>query len=589
MKRVILFQAALLLALALSGCPQATGDVTEDETDGKLDPSWLITATPFMLKDETAVTNVKLTWPRRTGVNRYEVYRNGALIGHASGDTFDDYDLAPDATYQYSVKAFLGKTLTAASAEISTATFTPGVQDWIYKNETGVQTTITPYPSSPGGYKFGDYYYDYGWTSSGDDVILQGRVSTTGVSSWSNWETLATISTYEDPVDGPYSDIGAKLEAVNWHKVGDKVVMGAHREPKSGYNLGHFLLASFYPDLTGSTSGTAEVTFDGRPFDCDSRDQSIFLGGDGTAYALSSGLGPIYIFKLNEEWTEPVEHVNTIFSGEYRETPHILARGDTFFFFSSRQSGWYPSQTAYSTTTDMAGTWAPLTPVGNNVSNGSQFNRVQEFESTTREKTYGAWSYRWAAQWDSPYKEQSNIQRLSVLTFNGNFCASEYFSEVAYYSDYGLVGIQPGRYVSLAAPVTVSVLGSGQNTKPAFITDGGDMQNSGAFQGSEYPYDAVIDLGSPAVLKEINITSRNTGGSETAYQYQYNVSNDGETWTLLLDKTSNMNPGFTIDVISESTAYRYLKITIYDMKNVRNGNSATWAEGIIELAVFGTP
>lgn len=571
--------------LIFSGCPQTAGNGGEEgEEAGRLDPSWLITAVPFMLKDGAAVTNVKLTWPKRTGVNRYEVYRNGAFTGHAAGDTFDDYDLAPDQSYSYQVKAFLGKTLVSESAEINAATFTPPAEGphWTYKNSTGSRTTHIAAPAAPGGWLFGDTYYDYGTSSGGGTVNLRQRTSADGF-TWGAWTTLDTIGTYVDPEGVASTNTGAKLEGAVFHRVGSKVVLTAHREPSgSSYALGHFLLASFYPG-----EDRAEVTFDGRPFDCDSRDQSIFIDDDGTAYVLSSGLGDTYIFRLNADWTAPDLFVNTVFVGSYRETPHILRRGDTYFFYGSRQSGWYPSQTEYSTAADLGGEWAPLAPVGNRVTNGSQFNRVEEYGG--ERKTYGLWGYRWAANWDGDSKESANIQRLSILAINGAFSAAEYFSEIAYYPDYGLVGIQPGLYLSLGAPVTVTVLGSGQYANPAFITDGGDMSSSGFFRGLEYPYYVTLDLGTPAVLKEINLTSHIVGGSETAYRYVYEGSADGETWTELLNRDNNFKPGFTIDEINDAAPCRYLKVTVYGVLNVRNNNSANWAEGIIELAVFGTP
>jgi hypothetical protein len=538
-----------------------------------------------MLKGGEAVTNVKLTWPKREGANRYEVYRDGVLAGRAAGDAFDDYDLAPAQTYSYRVKAFLGKTLMAESSDISAAVFTPPAEgpQWTYNNTTFTRTTHIPTPAAPGGYLFGDTYYDFGTSGSGSSVILRGRTSTDGF-TWNSWETLATIGTYVDPeTQEPSANTGAKLEGAGFHQVGNKVVLTAHREPSgSSYALGHFLLASFYPE----NPLRAEVTFDGRPCGVDSRDQSIFVDDDGAAYVLSSGLGDSYIIRLNGDWTEPVELVNTVFAGSYRETPHILRRGDTYFFYGSRQSGWYPSQTEYSTTTDLAGEWEPLAPVGNRVTNGSQFNRVEEYGDT-----YGLWGYRWSNNWDGTSKESyGNPQRLSILAFNGTFSAAEYFSEIACYPDHGLVGIQPGRYLSLGAAVSVSAPGSGQYANPALITDGGDMSNSGFFRGSEYPYSVTIDLGVPARLQEITLTSHIVGGSETAYHYVYGGSADGETWTELLNMDANSRPGFTIDEISDATPYRYLKATVYGAYNVRQNNaSASWAEGIIELAVFGTP
>ena len=82
-----------------------------------------------------------------------------------------------------------------------------------------------------------------------------------------------------------------------------------------------------------------------RPLGYDSRDQSLFIDDDGTAYLLSATNmnRDINIYKLDPSWTKPVLLVNTICKGLHRETPAIIKKDGEYYFFSSKASGWYPS------------------------------------------------------------------------------------------------------------------------------------------------------------------------------------------------------------------------------------------------------
>lgn len=65
-----------------------------------------------------------------------------------------------------------------------------------------------------------------------------------------------------------------------------------------------------------------------RPLGHESRDQSLFIDDDGTAYLLSATNmnRDINIYKLDTSWTKPVLLVNTICKGLHRETPAIIKK-----------------------------------------------------------------------------------------------------------------------------------------------------------------------------------------------------------------------------------------------------------------------
>ena len=118
----------------------------------------------------------------------------------------------------------------------------------------------------------------------------------------------------------------------------------------------------------------------------------FFIDDDGTAYLLSATNmnRDINIYKLDTSWTKPVLLVNTICKGLHRETPAIIKKDGEYYFFSSKASGWYPSQTMYTSATDLGGEWTPMREIGNNSTFDAQFNRI-----STVGKTCGVWSYHW--------------------------------------------------------------------------------------------------------------------------------------------------------------------------------------------------
>ena len=123
-----------------------------------------------------------------------------------------------------------------------------------------------------------------------------------------------------------------------------KVVLSSHYEDGNGYTAAKIYLAQITP------KGKLEVGTMERPLGHDSRDQSLFIDDDNTTNTNKD----INIYKLDESWTKPVTLVNTICKGLHRETPAIIKKDGEYYFFSSKASGWYPSQTMYTSTTDLA-------------------------------------------------------------------------------------------------------------------------------------------------------------------------------------------------------------------------------------------
>ena len=541
---------------------------------------WAVTATAFKLVGEKEVRNVKLNWMQRKDTDLYKIYRDGNLIGETKGDTFDDYNLTVGKTFTYHVEAFKDGKKVATAESQQAITFAPVGKGEVYDNLNGKYITKLS-SNKPQGIKIGALYFSYKIDNTEKEIDGQKTkgwqvtesYSKTGLNgSWSTPRELAF-----------YPNVKMEGNAFRYNPKTGKVVLSSHYEDGNGYTAAKIYLAQITP------KGKLEVGTMERPLGHDSRDQSLFIDDDNTAYLLSATNTnkDINIYKLDESWTKPVTLVNTICKGLHRETPAIIKKDGEYYFFSSKASGWYPSQTMYTSTTDLAGEWTPIREIGNNTTFDAQFNRVSKVGNT-----YGVWSYHWGAQ--RKYKTPNgNFPRISIAAFNKGYASMDYYRFVEFNEQYGLIPIQNGKNLTLNTPVKSMVSGV-KGIKADCITDGADLDSSSYFQKSSnspigIPYMFVIDMQKEAKISEINFSTRLVNGSEAAYKYTIEGSQDGKSYKKLIDGRQNWQVGFLILNIEDPTTYRYLRLRVYGIVNVHKGNSATWADGIYEFAAFGTP
>lgn len=541
---------------------------------------WAVTTTAFKLVGEKEVRNVKLNWMQRKDADLYKIYRDGNLIGKTKGDTYDDYSLPVGKSFTYYIEAFNNGHKVATTVPQKATTFMPANKGRVYDNLNGKYIT-TVSSNKPQGIKIGVLYFSYKIDNIEKEIdgkktkgwLVTESYSKTGLNgSWSTPRELAF-----------YPNVKMEGNAFRYNPKTGKVVLSSHYEDENGYTAAKIYLAQITP------KGKLEVGTMERPLGHDSRDQSLFIDDDNTAYLLSATNTnkDINIYKLDESWTKPVTLVNTICKGLHRETPAIIKKDGEYYFFSSKASGWYPSQTMYTSTTDLAGEWTPIREIGNNTTFDAQFNRISKVGTT-----YGVWSYHWGAQ--RKYKTpDGNFPRISIAAFNKGYASMDYYRYLEFNDDYGIIPVQNGKNLTLNVPVTSAVPGA-KGVKADCITDGASLDSSTYFQKSSNaaigtPYMFTIDMQKKARISEINLSTRLVNGSEAAYKYTIEGSLDGKSYKMLVDGRTNWQVGFLILNVEDPTAYRYLRLRIYGVVNVHKGNSAMWADGIYEFTAFGTP
>jgi hypothetical protein len=534
--------------------------------------TWATTATPFKLDGKEAVNNVKIHWEQRKDADLNKVYRDGNLIGQIPGDVYDDYDLEIGKTYSYFVEAYKDGKKIATSVPHQVNTFNPTGDVSIYNNHNGKNTI-----KRSRGFLVNNKYYAYdvreieksinGNTTKGRAIFE--RVSANGFDNWSEREL------------GFFPNANFEGVGIVYNKEIKKIVIVAHYEDQGGYVAAKLYLGHVTP------GGKLETTFCDRPLGFDSRDQSMFVDEDNTAYILSATNTneDINIYKLDKTWSKPIVLVNTIFKAQHRETPYITKKDGEYYFFSSKASGWYPSQAMYASTTDLGGVWTQLRELGNNSTFGTQANSAGSYGSDR--VTYGMYGYHWGAQYNQKDPD-GNYPRLLYLNFNAGYASMEYYSKLEYSEKYGLIPVQAGKNLTLGRPVTATGFDPRTGTT-ASITDGADMNSSTFLKGNSLPYSITIDMEKNSRIKEIDIATKLTGGSETAYKYTVEASKDGKYFKTIADKLNNWQVGFHILTIEDPNTYRFLRVNIHKIINVHNNNSAEWADGIFEIAAYGSP
>ncbi len=536
---------------------------------------WAATALAFRLQGESTVNNAKISWPVIAGTDYYEVYRDNVMIDRVRGDVADDYGLDTDATYVYRVKAIRGgKVIAEATTNaIETFTYDPSAVTRVKNNYTGEDGLAA---GQPYGVKVDGTWYHYKYKAARNDNT---GIVTTGIYELTSSDG---IQYGNERLLESFQDMRVEMEGYRLNPSTGKIVFMAHEEASSGYGRGAVFLGSMTPG-----GNDFEDTFRGQPLGHDSRDMSMFVDDDNTAYLVfaTNTNSDLAIVKLNSSWTEPVELVNTIFKGKHKESPIIIKYDGRYYFFGSTASGWYPSQAEYASANTLGGEWTPLRPIANSATFATQANGVLSYAGTNNNKAFVLNGFHWGNQHHAGFQDpMGTYARLFPLVFHNGIATAEWFPQLDLDPVRGLIPVQMGQYISLNKNASDS-----QGLNASAATDGADLASSPQLNHAALPYSVVIDLEQSSQLKEINFTTRLVGGSDTVFRYTLSGSQDNQNWTQLVDGSQNNVLGFVTNPISNDSPFRYVRLTVTSIKNVHNGNDAVWADGLIELAVFGTP
>ena len=531
-----------------------------------------ITATPFILKGDEAVTNVKLQWNEVIGAKKYDIYRSVddgeyELIAAMTGFTVDDYDLEVGKSYTYRVYALDDNGLIGYA---QTKEYVPYEMPMDMKSTTNLEPSGMSTPG--GGMRDKDgVYYRFSQTGRTDGGKGFGQVTLSTSTDGVNYTDPVIIMTVDDILAHEtckdLKDI--RFESVNfkYNPKANNFGFIAHAEPGSGgYDFARISVATYTP-------GDEKMVFHGcvRPGGDDIRDLNTFIDDDGTGYIMGAthGNADLGIYRLKEDWSGIEKRIVLLNPGKWRELPNILKVDDYYYLFTSGCAGWYPTPGMYNSATNMEGPWSDLRNVGNLTTFSSQsgYGFYLKKDSTN----YIMNSYRWMDNWKDATVRTTQSLRLPITVSDG-YAFYDYFEELLYnWEEDVLVPVQRGRNLSQGKPTSYGKNANDGNYKSQWSVD------------TAWPYSWEVDLGHSYNINQVQISWLIRIGSEPYYNYIIEGSEDGVNYTTLVDKSKGYTDyGFTVDNCMGKA--RYVKVTVTGAKP-RSGEN-NYPSTFYEIKVF---
>ncbi|MBQ3110861.1 MAG: RICIN domain-containing protein [Clostridia bacterium] len=540
------------------------------ESDAKM---VAITATPFILKGDEAVTNVKLQWNEVIGAKNYDIYRSidggeYELIDALTGFTVDDYDLEIGKSYTYRVYALDDNGLIGYA---ETKAFTPYEMPMDMKSTTNLEPSSMSTPG--GGMRDADgVYYRFSQTGRKDGGKGFGQVTLSTSTDGVTYTEPVIIMTVDDILAHEtckdLKDI--RFESVNfkYNPKANNFGFIAHAEPGSGgYDFARISVATYTP-------GDEKMVFHGavRPGGDDVRDLNTFIDDDGTGYIMGAthGNADLAIYRLKDDWSGIEKRIVLLNPGKWRELPNILKVDDYYYLFTSGCAGWYPTPGMYNSATNMEGPWSDLRNVGNLTTFSSQsgYGFYLKKDSTN----YIMNSYRWMGNWKDATVRTTQSLRFPITVSDG-YAFYDYFEELLYnWEEDVLVPVQRGRNLSQNRPTSYGKNANDGNYKSQWSVD------------TTWPYSWEVDLGQTYNVNQVQISWLIRIGSEPYYNYIIEGSEDGVNYKTLVDKSTGYTDyGFTVDNCMGKA--RYVKVTVTGAKP-RSGEN-NYPSAFYEIKVFG--
>lgn len=199
------------------------------------------------------------------------------------------------------------------------------------------------------------YYYWFGEDRTG---YTSNGVSCYRSADLYNWTRLGLALTPTGSMTDENTDIakGRLFERpkVVYNAQTGKWVMWIHWENGTDYGQAKVCVAQ--ADKVEGPYTRVDVF---RPNGNDSRDQTLFLDTDGTAYHVYSTKmnSNTNISPLKADFLSPEEDVNTQMQGKKYEAASIFKVGETYYGLFSGCTGWTPNRGRYAYAQDMMGEW----------------------------------------------------------------------------------------------------------------------------------------------------------------------------------------------------------------------------------------
>ncbi len=260
--------------------------------------------------------------------------------------------------------------LLAVFALATTCAFAQKKHKHIVPKEVWTDTEGNAINAHGGGimYHKGRYYW-YGEYKVGKTVLPEWatwecrRTDVAGVSCYSskdllNWkfEGVVLKPVPDDPQHDLHPSKVVERPKVVYNKKTRKFVMWLHADSPD------YSMAAAGVAVSDSPTGPFEYLGSFRPNGEMSRDQTLFVDDDGTAYQFSSSEhnATLHINRLTPDYLKPDGTYVRRFVGMSREAPAVFKWQGKYYMLSSGCTGWDPNQAELAVADSIMGEWTTL-------------------------------------------------------------------------------------------------------------------------------------------------------------------------------------------------------------------------------------
>ena len=450
---------------------------------------------------------------------------------------------------------------------------------------------------------FLEYDGKYWWVGenkshNGADFNGVNLYSSTDLKNWKYENTILQPSSHEN-----LASCKVERPKLVYNKKTNKFVLWGHWETTDSYSASRLVVATSdtingdYEYIKHFRPGVGVVGDETDPIDgtnpagYGSRDFTIYIDEvNDKGYLISTqNHEDMRVYPLTDDYAD-VDYENSykLFEGKRREAPALVKAGDYYFAFTSGQSGWYPNQCMYSYTKDISDPngWSELKLIGNNTTFYSQPTNIMTLKSEDGNEKYIYMGDRWNSG-----KLGSSTYVWIPLEITGTEATMDFTPEWSFNVQTGEIDVEENYLVSEGkSSEALTGLGTDENYPLEKANDGiytninSSGGNSDFYKPSAVPFSWQVDLENVYDLSRIDISFNSWNGSESYHQYIVEGSNDKVNWTTILDESKNTMVGFRSNKLEGS--YRYVRLSVSNVINAHNGNSASFAAGLVEVQIF---
>lgn len=539
-----------------------------------------LSASLFATDRKGPVNNVALMWATADPGESFEILRSTGKDGDftkiysGQGASFNDYGLK-DGTYSYKLVAHRGgETLASNVEQITTMAMPEGVEEFSNQTDEGR-------PPLGGPMKIGDTYY--GFPSERDGKALKAMWVETSKDG-KNWKRGRVVMDRTSHPD--LEDYKFESGSMFYNKDLNKIVWWCHWEKADGYAHGRAFVATATP---GEPFTVHHIY---NPLGVAVRDMSIFVDDDKQGYLVAAGNvfgqganATLYIFKLNEDFTDVTGVTNKVMEEGYREAPHIVKEGGFYYVFFSQAAGWFPSRAGYVSGKSLDGGWSDVRYMANTSTFSSQSGPIQEYGKAGHPTRFFT-GYRWVRG------EGTAGTVVAPIHFAEGFAFADYSPTLLVEPEKSvMIPLNAGKLLSEDQPASSSIPGrKDHEVEKAF-----DGNYETFFEGegeNRWPFSVTTDLGSVCKVRNVQISWHIHKGSEAYYKYIIEGSLDGKEWRTLMDRTDDKDTvvsksyGFTSDMLPDAPEARYVRVNVQNA--VLHNNPNNWYPPMLyEVKVYG--